>query len=985
MDKLPLNHNGKEAQTDKDLKSAKFTFAANVILCLIICGLALAAMEYFNLKLNRQHAQAQTTEQLAEIRADLEFIINKNLALAQGVTSYISLNPDIDQASFSAYVDHLLHSENNIRNIGAAKDLTISLIHPLAGNEQALGLNYRENKDQAEAALKAIETDQIVLAGPLELVQGGVGLIGRQAVYQQSNNHLWGIISFVLDYPSIMESAIDNRDLDLNIAIRGKDSKGYKGQVFEGDAALFERTPVMLNVNLPYGNWVLAAEPKSGWPSFQPTPRLWFVTLILLGAWIHIIYGRLKNQLAHDRSLVNSLATAEQFKDIFENHDAVMLLIDSLSGRIIDANVSAQEFYGYSHKQLTTMKIQSINQLAPEEVDKARLKAAEKQLNYFVFPQRLASGEIRTVEVHSSPIETNGKFLLFSVIHDITDRIESEKKLSLDAAVFEHSLEGIIITNRDRGIISVNRAFTEITGYTEAEVLGKNPSILSAKKHQPDFFTKVWEAIEKDGHWKGEVWNRRKNGKVFPELLSINTVAGDDGQPEYYVGVFSDITQLKKSEEELENLAHHDSLTGLPNRFSLRATLDHAIRHARRNHERIAVLFLDLDKFKVVNDSLGHAAGDELLKAVSERLNGRLREQDTLGRLGGDEFVIILENLKSERDIIRVAKEVIELLSMPFSLSVGQEAYIGTSIGIAQFPDNANSGENLIAYADVAMYQAKQNGRNTYSFYNESLTADADQQLRTFSQIKKGIREQEFELYYQPQIDISNGKLVAAEALLRWNHPERGVLTPAAFVKIAEDRGIIRDLSKYVLAAACDRLLKWKAMGLKLPTLSVNISGQDFNHREFCNEVQTIVEQSGIDPSRLELEITENTLMRKADTIQKQLRQLRDLGINLAIDDFGTGYSSLSYLKHFPINKLKIDRSFVKDIDKDPADRVIISAIIDLAENFNLTVVAEGVEQQSQQDYLEREGCHLVQGYLHSKPLPSAEFEQLLQREFPAS
>lgn len=981
MNNLPLNDNGMDAHSNKDLNNAKFTFAANVILCLFICSLALAAMEYFNLKAERQQAQTQVTEKLSEIRADLEFVINKNLALAQGVTSFISLNPNTDQATFSAYTDHLLRSENNIRNIGAAKDLTISLMHPLAGNEQALGFNYKSSKKQAAAALKAIETNQIVLAGPLNLIQGGVGIIGRQAVYRQSDNELWGIVSFVLDYPSVMQTAMKNRSDTLNIAIRGRDAKGYAGDVFEGDSALFDREPVLLNVNLPYGNWVMAAEPKSGWPMYQVTPRFWLVSLLILVVWIQFAYTRLKNQRARYFSVEHTLASAEQFKDVFENHDAVMLLIDSLSGRIIDANISAERFYGYSRQQLTAMKIQSINQLSPAEVEVARQEAAQQQHNFFIFPQRLANGEIRTVEVHSSPIETNGKFVLFSVIHDITDRIESEKKLRLDAAVFENSLEGIIITDRNRGIISVNRAFTEITGYSEAEVLGKNPSMLSAKKHQPDFFEKVWADIENHGHWKGEVWNRRKNGKVFPELLSINTVAGDDGKPEHYVGVFSDITQLKKSEEELENLAHHDSLTGLPNRFSLRATLDHAIRHARRNHERIAVLFLDLDKFKVVNDSLGHAAGDELLKAVSERLNHRLRDQDTLGRLGGDEFVIILENLKSERDIIRVAKEVIELLSMPFSLSVGQEAYIGTSIGIAQFPDNANSGENLIAYADVAMYQAKQNGRNTYSFYNESLTADADQQLRTFSQIKKGIAEQEFELYYQPQIDITSGKLVAAEALLRWNHPERGVLTPAAFIKIAEERGIIRDLSKYVLIAACKTLLKWDAAGLKLPTLSVNISAQDFNHREFCNEVQAIVEQSGINPSLLELEITENTLMRKADTIQKQLRHLRDLGINLAIDDFGTGYSSLSYLKHFPINKLKIDRSFVKDIDKDPADRVIISAIIDLAENFNLTVVAEGVEQQSQQDYLQREGCHLVQGYLHSKPLPAAEFEQLLQRK----
>lgn len=467
---------------------------------------------------------------------------------------------------------------------------------------------------------------------------------------------------------------------------------------------------------------------------------------------------------------------------------------------------------------------------------------------------------------------------------------------------------------------------------------------------------------------------------MFPELLSITEVRDNAGNPEYYVGVFSDITQLKKSEEELENLALTDSLTGLPNRLSLRNTLDRAIAHAKRSHERVAVLFLDLDKFKVVNDSLGHASGDELLKAIPARLNERLRKQDTLGRLGGDEFVIILENLKGEKDIINIAKDIIELLNRPFPLSNSQEAYIGTSIGISQYPDNASKGEDMIAYADVAMYQAKQNGRNTYSFYNESLTADADRQMRTFNQIKRGVKEREFELYYQPQIDIHSGKIVGSEALLRWNHPDRGVLSPYHFIKIAEERGMIRDLSRYVLVAACHQLKEWQDMGFEHP-LSVNISPQDFSHRDFCREVRHIVKQSHADPTLLELEITESAIMRNAEAIQNQLQTLRNLGIHLAIDDFGTGYSSLSYLKHFPITKLKIDKSFIKDLEKDSSDRAIVSAIIDMAKNFKLTVVAEGVEELEQEHILKREGCDVIQGYLYSKPVSAAAFTEMLKKQ----
>ncbi|GAA5317874.1 MAG: hypothetical protein AseanaTS_30820 [Candidatus Pelagadaptatus aseana] len=947
----------------------------NIAVCFLVSGLGLWALESSNYQNRKQNEYSHTYEDLTELRIQLENIITQNLNLSQGMATYIATNPDISQKEYSAFGAQLLKRKNNIINIGAAKDMVIGMIYPIAGNEKALGLDYRKQQSEAFDAIRAGNT---VLSGPLNLVQGGVGLIARQPIYLNQTGETWGLLSTVLDYDAIIKESGLLTAKHLNITLKGRDAKGAQGDFIWGKPEVFEQNPIIQTVKLPFGSWVIAATPKSGWMTFRPSTLIWSVAYIVIFLWLSLIHLRYKTVRREQKSLVNSITSARRFSDLFESHDAVMLLIESQSGRIIDANQSAQNFYGYTQQQLTRMRISDINQASPEKVYEDRQKAAFGEQNAFVMTHRLKNGDIRKVEVHSSPVETGNNTLLFSIIHDITDRFESQKKLTLDAVVFANSQEGIIITDKHRNIISVNKAFEIITGYTAAESLGKNPSFLSAQKQGKEFFIELWNTVNETGQWKGEVWNRRKSGKVFPELLSITEVKDEAGQPEYYVGVFSDITKLKQSEEELENLALTDSLTGLPNRLSLKNTLDHAIAHAKRSHERVAVLFLDLDKFKVVNDSLGHAAGDELLKSVSGRLSERLREKDTLGRLGGDEFVIILENLNSEKDIITVAKDIIELINRPFPLEEGQEAYIGTSIGISQYPDNASKGEDLIAYADVAMYQAKQNGRNTYSFYNESLTADADKQMRTFSQIKRGIKAREFELYYQPQIDIHTGKIIGSEALLRWNHPERGLLTPAHFIRIAEERGVIRDLSRYVLVAACQQLKRWQDMGFK-QTLSVNISPQDFNHRDFTREVRHIVQQSHIDPNLLELEITESALMRNADAILNQLQTLRNLGIQLAIDDFGTGYSSLSYLKHFPINKLKIDRSFIQDIEEDSSDRAIVSAIIDMAKNFNLTIVAEGVEKAPQELILQAEGCDLSQGYLHSKPVPAATFTAMLE------
>lgn len=616
--------------------------------------------------------------------------------------------------------------------------------------------------------------------------------------------------------------------------------------------------------------------------------------------------------------------------------------------------------------------------MSAEEVEQEMTNAALHNQNYFTFQHQLASEEIRNVEVHSTPIEDANKTMLFSIIHDITERVENEQKLKLNAKVFEHSQEGVLVTDAQNKIITVNRAFTDITGYSQDDVTGQFPSILKSGRHDAQFYVDMYEEIDRQGYWKGEIWNRKKDGTIYPQLLSISKVENDAAQVTHHVAVFSDITRLKQSEARMEQLAHYDALTGLPNRLLLKSRIEHALERAKRHPEdKVAILFLDLDHFKVVNDSLGHMMGDELLRQVARRLKCTLREEDTIARLGGDEFVILLEGITQISTLNSIAQNIIEEVKTPYLLDANQETTIGTSIGISVYPNDAEDLEKLLTYADSAMYKAKQNGRNTYAFYTESITAEVDKRFKLSNQLSKAIDRQELELYYQPQIDMRSGDITGAEALIRWNHPEEGLLTPWAFIEIAEETGLIHEISKWVIAQGCKQLKQWQEDTHDI-TLALNISPRDFRYDNFIDEVGKHIKQSGVRPQRLELELTENSLMETSGNVMELLHDLKKLGVSLAVDDFGTGHSSIAYLKHFPVDKLKIDRSFIKDIDVDPADKMITETIIDMAKNFNLKVVAEGVETREQLELLNSIHCDIAQGFYFSKPVPLAQFNALL-------
>jgi len=560
-------------------------------------------------------------------------------------------------------------------------------------------------------------------------------------------------------------------------------------------------------------------------------------------------------------------------------------------------------------------------------------------------------------------------------------RTQADTTLRQAAAVFASTREGVVITDLVPRIITVNRAFTEITGYREEEVVGCNPGILQSGRQDEAFYQAMWASLLEQGYWQGEIWNRRKNGEVFPQLLTISTVRDNEGSAKNYVSVMTDISRIKQSEANLEKLAHYDPLTGLPNRLLIQSRLEHAITHARRGHSPVAVLFVDLDRFKNINDSLGHPVGDQLLESLAARFRHRLRDEDTLGRLGGDEFLIVLNHSERPEDAANVASELIALLEEPFELPGQKDVYIGASIGISIFPQDAEDATQLIQHADAAMYQAKEQGRNTFRYYTRALTDAVNQRMDLESRIRRAISNEEFVLHYQPQIDSRSNTIVGCEALLRWDDPVSGLVAPADFIPLAEDTGLIIPLGDWVLRTACAQHKAWIDAGFTDLTMAINLSARQLQQSDIVMRVAETIERHGLPAEQVKLEITESMIMGRGEEAAELLTAIKSLGVGLSIDDFGTGYSSLAYLKRFPIDELKIDRGFVRDIPDDQNDAEIAATIIAMAHNLKLRVVAEGVETREQAEFLSLHGCHYYQGYLFRPPLGAADFEALLRSD----
>jgi diguanylate cyclase (GGDEF)-like protein/PAS domain S-box-containing protein len=561
---------------------------------------------------------------------------------------------------------------------------------------------------------------------------------------------------------------------------------------------------------------------------------------------------------------------------------------------------------------------------------------------------------------------------------DLTSLREAQDRVRQAARVFSATVEGVTITDLDGNILEVNDAFCHITGYSREEAIGSNPRLLQSGRHSRDFYAAMWRTLQRRHSWRGEIWNRRKTGETYPEMLTINAVLDDSGQATGYVAVFSDITAIKQTEERLEHLAHHDPLTQLPNRLLFNARLRQSLSFAARTRGRLAVLFVDIDRFKHMNDSFGHTAGDTLLVQIAERLRAIVRAEDTVSRISGDEFIVLLENVERTDHVTAVVRKIMQIFTRAFDVE-GSPLRTTCSIGVAVFPEDGADASILLRNADTAMHRAKQDGRNAYQFYTREMTAAAFEQAFLENALRSAIQNRQFRLVYQPQLRLADRSIAGAEALLRWHHPDQGLIMPDRFIPIAEQSGLIREIGDWVLEEACRQAQRWIERGVDFGRIAVNVSGKQIQQADFAERVQAALRRYRLPAERLEIELTESFIMDKVDASLAQLNQLDETGVSLSVDDFGTGYSSLSYLKQLPVDKLKIDRSFISDIPQDSNDLAITDAIIALSDALGLEVVAEGVETQVQADLLRAKGCRTGQGYLFSKPLPAVEFEHFVR------
>ncbi len=1134
----------------------KLKFYSLVVIIAAILSIAVFQADKVIFERYQIDLRKQVYEQLRHIENRLSFNLYNNIQLAKGIPAILTIKPSLTQQEFALVAKKIIDQHSSLRNIALAPDLVIQYIYPLEGNQSALGVDYRTLPQQIDSVLRAKESRQIILAGPVELIQGGIAFISRTPVFidtEDGKESFWGIVSVVIDANVLYKkSGLLDENLPIDIAIRGQDGLGQDGEVFFGKPELFNLKNVSSTITVPNGTWQLVAKPVSGW---KPPPEYKIQTRLLLAGTALLLFWMLYIFL---KASMNASTANLKFRNLIEDSPIPHILIDEKQ-QLTFVNHAFIHTYGYTEYDIPTLSIwwnkafpdpdyrkhakqlwdtysnqvQSSTSLvtaielnikcrdgstrialashptnesiqdseAPiilyditervqtEQREKVRSTVFDLLAKGAPLPiilekivtlieqgkngslcsillldhegKRLITGAapslpdfyndaingieigegvgscgtaaftrqrviVKNIQTHpywspykelatkanlgscwSQPIQGAQQKLLgtFAIYHRnitapessdieliefvaqltaiVIERHKMIEKAQLSSRVFNNTLEGIIITNADTEIIDVNPAFCNITGFSYDEAIGRKVSFLNSGKQSPQFYNEMWQEINETGHWHGEVWNRKKDGELYAELLTISTLLDDSGNVINYIGVFTDITHSKQQQEKLSQIAHYDVLTGLPNRALFADRFHQAIAHSKRKKSLLAVCFLDLDNFKHVNDNYGHDVGDQLLVAVAQRITESIREDDTVSRQGGDEFTLLLNDLESYNQCEETLERIHRALTEPYLIN-GHSHSITASIGMTIYPDDNEDIDILIRHADQAMYQAKLAGKHRYQTFDSYHDKQLMQKHHKLDEIQQALINNEFTLYYQPKVNMVTGKVFGVEALIRWFHPDKGIIPPLAFLPLIDGTDIELQVGDWVIKQALEQMADWLNQDIKLE-VSVNIASHHLLAESFFESLKTALAQyPAVDPQYLQLEILESSALSDLHTIGQIITRCQDtLGVNVALDDFGTGYSSLTHLRNLTANTIKIDQSFIRDMLDDPNDYTIVDGVLGLADAFGRDVIAEGVETTTPGLMLLIMGCKQAQGYGIAKPMPADQFPDWLAHYTP--
>ncbi|MFZ6719877.1 EAL domain-containing protein [Undibacterium sp. Ji49W] len=952
----------------------------------LIVFLALWVIDHNERELGIQKQRVEVIEKLAVLRAKLSAGMTSNISAARVLAITFATKPSLSEQEFKVLATEVANGNSSIRNLVLVKGTVASYVYPYIGNEKVLGVDYRNLPKQWPVYQRMMEDRSIQIAGPLALVQGGIGLVVRIPVYQHENRDAFlGSIAMVVNYEPLMELAgLSKMQKEINLAIRGRDALGSKGEVFLGDGNLFAGDAVTQTIILPGGSWELAAAPHGGW---QGTSRLskffeFFGFVLCAMAWLisyqSILRRRQRDLNAHE---VRESEALLRLRNEALSATSQGVMITGPDGQVNYVNQAACQLSAYAQDALYAKKLDEL--FIDTDGPLFSLDAAGSGSVMREILREGDTGKQLWLELLLTPVhDQDGKIQQYVVLlRDITEKKLADKELEIAAMAFETE-EGIFITDPALNILRVNRAFTRITGYQSGEAVGQSLRLTQSGRHDECFYQQMWEDILHSHRWQGEIWSRRKNGEVYSERLVISAVLGADGKVSNYVGSFSDITEHKASEEKIHQLAFFDPLTGLPNRRLLLDRLSRALAAGRRHKRYGAILMIDLDNFKTLNDTQGHNMGDMLLTQIGKRIHGCVRADDTVSRTGGDEFVVLLEGLHEDiQHAAGLAENVAEKIRLTLSqtINLGRIDYDSSgSIGIAMFGADAIGIDELLRRADMAMYQAKALGKNSLRFFDPSMQAALESRTAMENDLRYALSNQQLLLHYQLQVSAL-GDPIGAEVLLRWQHPVRGLVSPLEFIPLAEESGLILPIGLWVLETACVQIAKWAGDSNTCALqLAVNVSARQFRHHGFVEDVKRILQETGINPVLLKLELTESVVLEDVSVVIEKMHAIKALGVGFSMDDFGTGYSSLSYLQRLPLTQLKIDRTFIHNLPDDVNNANIVRTIISLGASLDLNVIAEGVETEQQREFLLQSGCQAYQGYLFCKPVPIEQFELLL-------